>query len=199
MLGALALHAGRPVSAATVTGVVCDATTAFGRRSSSWRLYSSWKDPEPNPRSGRSAHSSMPPVKRSDRPTVASFNCRSTPSGVATPVRFGSFNWSRNDTFQPGINTTALTAGNGERLTLANVAIVYHQTGRYDRALEYYRQQSIRSLIVEPFRAAGLADELPHVVQRVGHLLLRQRPQRPVGELLRFAQRRAVDDTAHLW
>ena len=59
-----------------MTGVVCEAITAFGRVRSRCRRYSDWNDPEPNPCIGRSAQSSSPPSTSFDRPTVALFTSR---------------------------------------------------------------------------------------------------------------------------
>jgi len=36
-----------PCSAATVTGIVCDAAVAFSTLVCEWRRYSVWKEPEP--------------------------------------------------------------------------------------------------------------------------------------------------------
>ena len=60
-----------PCSAATVTGIVCDADTARRLEASSWRRYSRANDADPWPSTGASPNRRSPPAMRSTRPLVA--------------------------------------------------------------------------------------------------------------------------------
>src|SRR3954470_24000929 len=92
-----------PCSAATVIGIVCEADVASRPEACSWRRYSSWKEPAPQPSSGFARASFNPPSIRSKRPEVA----------LLTPCEEPSFRCSALGQAEtsPAPTTTAASAG----------------------------------------------------------------------------------------